>query len=469
MNKKMITRRAVCAGATTAAGIYLLGGLLERTTLIPGLSLANEKAAQTTRRNYVRAQTYEGLFVDRFGTCIQTPAQKAGEAAKLVDPLAYRLIGYRSGSLGYSGLRAQLYDIMFNPHGETAGGENCGGNVRLTLDDELQRGCYEAVCRGQYGASAIIMDADTGELLCCTSSQFGSVEYDVNEYYNNKTLYDAQNTARTAMDDDPAFTCVTPPGSTSKLITAAAMLRNGAPLEYTDKTGTYNGISNFKHAIVGTIGLSQALEKSSNVYFAAGADAVGREALLKELEAFGYNSVIPLDNGATLKPRARAEDDAEARQLAIGQGKIDGAPLFNCMIYGALCSGNVVRPHLIRYAFSNEGDVLLKGEETTILASPLADDVIRMQLRNALQGNARKYGLQRDGGWTVMAKTGTAEVAGLNNSIHLCAAVESPRGHHYAIALNRQNTTDTSNALLAPMKDVLDLLSARSALLESEG
>ena len=109
----------------------------------------------------------------------------------------------------------------------------------------------------------------------------------------------------------------------------------------------------------------------------------------------------------------------------------------------------------------------MEEEAPQVVAQPLADENIREILRSALQACGEKYGLAREG-WTVMAKTGTAEVTGWNNTIHVCTVAESPTGKRFAIALTRQNTASTSSALLEPAREVLDLLIERSALLESE-
>lgn len=452
-----LSRRALCAGGASAVAVALLGSLVKRTVLIPGLSETADKEALRIRKKYTRSQMYEGLFYDRCGTLLQTPAEEPGRVAKLLDPLPYRLIGYYSGSYGWSGLRQQLYQYLYSDPGP----DKHGGAVQLTLHDTLQRTAYEAVCKGAYGASAVVMDCDTGELLCCTSSQFSSeVEYDVNTYHENVDLYESQNNARNRMAEDPAFTCSTLPGSSSKLLTAAAMVRSGAPLEYNDTTGSYEHISNFKKQVLGKLDLTTALVKSANVYFAAGADAMGAEAMLAEMELWGYNMVVPLDNGQVLTPTAQAKDLGEARQLSIGQGDIKGCSLWNAMLYGALCSGKVITPHLIKSVTSTAGQVLLEEESPQTLAEPLADQALRNQLATALEACGKKYGLAREG-WKIMAKTGTAEVGGWNNSIHLCAALESPSGRHYAVALNRQNTTDTSSALLGPAATVVDCLMER--------
>lgn len=467
MNKNsdmLLTRRAVCAGGASALGVALLGSLLKRTVLIPGLSPEADKSAISIRKNYVRSQMYEGLFFDRFGTALQTPGANPGEAAKLINPLPYRLIGYTSASLGRSGLRQQLYQYLYsNP-----GPDKHGANVTLTVDDALQNGAYEAVCRGYYGASAVILDADTGEFLCCTSSQFSSeVEYDVNTYYDNNELYKSQDNARNRMDEDPAFTCSTLPGSTSKLLSAACLVRNGVPLTYTDTSGTFAGISNYKHQVLGELDLVTALKKSSNVYFAAGITAAGKDAMMAEMERFGYNMAIPLDNGVVLTPKASCSDIAEARQLSLGQGNLQTCGVWQAMLYSSLCSGNILLPHFIKSISSSTGELLVGEEVPQVVAQPLADENIRETLRSALQACGEKYGLAREG-WTVMGKTGTAEVTGWNNTIHVCIVAESPTGKRFAIALTRQNTTSTSSALLEPARKVLDLLIERSALLESE-
>ena len=92
-----------------------------------------------------------------------------------------------------------------------------------------------------------------------------------------------------------------PPGSTFKLVTAAAALDSGAIDTSTliDSPATIdvqgNPLSNFGGATFGSIDIETALTNSVNTFFAQLGEQIGSDTLFKYMDRFGFGSKPPID------------------------------------------------------------------------------------------------------------------------------------------------------------------------------
>jgi cell division protein FtsI/penicillin-binding protein 2 len=196
-----------------------------------------------------------------------------------------------------------------------------------------------------------------------------------------------------------------PPGSTFKVITTAALLRDGLrPDETVDcpRTITVGGRSfkNFEGSAQGAVPFSQDFAQSCNTAFVSLTERLPAAALGEAGRDFGLGE--PLKPGM---PAAEAQvppgDDLVARAAAmIGQNKTLASPLNMAGVAATLAAGRWHAPRLLDGDPHNEGPRLAGGELDTL--RELTRSVITSGTGTALAG------VPGD----VHGKSGTAEYGG---------------------------------------------------------
>jgi penicillin-binding protein A len=231
-----------------------------------------------------------------------------------------------------------------------------GGSVVLTIDPVLQQVAYTALA-GRKGA-VVALDPSTGAILALVSSP----SYDPNTLsshsqaaitaYWNKLIADTANPML-----DRALNQTYPPGSTFKLITAAAALSTGS---YTPTTvipapatlplpQSTSVLHNFQgESCGGQATLIQALTISCNTAFGGLGLTIGQDALRTQADAFGFDSSysVPMKSALSVFPIDLS--DANTIQSAIGQFDVRATPLQMAMVAAAIANGGVeMKPYLV--------------------------------------------------------------------------------------------------------------------------
>jgi hypothetical protein len=277
-------------------------------------------------------------------------------------------------------------------------------DVHLTVDAHLQlrvAAILSNYARKSAGgkAAAVVVDPDTGDLLAVASYPFpGQIGDSDGGPHAVDTLLDR---ARYGLY---------PPGSTFKLVTAAAALgrdissssttftctrlqdgRVGAQIPGRARPVRDDVLDTHPH---GTIAMHDGLTHSCNAYFAQLALRVGPEAILDLAGRLGI-SVAPANSVQRLR--------ATLPQAGYGQGDVLASPLRMARVAAALASGGVLRE--VRWDTSAadpaKADVLLPPDAANLLARYMRDAVVN--------GTGRSLSTHP---WRIAGKTGTAEVSG---------------------------------------------------------
>ncbi|MFC6286993.1 peptidoglycan D,D-transpeptidase FtsI family protein [Nocardioides sp. GCM10027113] len=306
-----------------------------------------------------------------------------------------------------------------------------GGSVQLTIDQAAQDAAWEgltenpALGSGQIEASVVALEPATGKILAMVSTP----SFDPNRLADHDLRAVAE--AAEELEDAPgqpllnrAVQTTLPPGSTFKIVTAAAALESGnysgadALVPGGDRyqlpltSGESNVVTNGGRAC-GTdrIPMRQAMEQSCNTTFAALADEVGAEDMQKQAEAFGWNSRY-LEDLPSQAP-SRYPDDLDAPQTALagfGQGSLTATPLQMAMVAAGVANGGVVmRPYVVDEVRSPELDVLEKTEPTELsraVSPETASALTEMLVSTVSNGTASPAAIP---GVQVAGKTGTAQ------------------------------------------------------------
>jgi cell division protein FtsW (lipid II flippase)/beta-lactamase class D len=265
-------------------------------------------------------------------------------------------------------------------------------DVRITIDARFQLAAGSIVERaakssGSGKGAAVVLDADTGELLASISYPF------------------EKDDAQGEVILDRARYGLYPPGSTFKIITAAAALRHDAGLinqQFTCQRlpNSRIGVQLPGHGPVhdderdkgphGQIAMHEAIVKSCNAYFAQLAIALGSDALARTAASAG----ITLNTSRSAERIA-----ANLPHAGYGQGEVLVTPLRLARVAAAIGTDGVI----------HETPVVKPGIPVdTTFVPPSAARTLASYLRDAvLDGTGR---LLKGHPARIAGKTGTAEV-----------------------------------------------------------
>jgi penicillin-binding protein A len=295
-----------------------------------------------------------------------------------------------------------------------------GGSVVLTIDPVLQQVAYTALA-GRKGA-VVALDPSTGAILALVSSP----SYDPNmlSSHDQATITDywkklIADTANPALDR--ALNQTYPPGSTFKLITAAAALSTGS---YTPTTvipapatlplpQSTSVLHNFQgESCGGQATLIQALTISCNTAFGGLGLTLGQDALRTQADAFGFDSTysVPMKSATSVFPVDLS--DANTIQSAIGQFDVRATPLQMAMVAAAIANGGVeMKPYLVDQLVGPDlriVDQTKPAELRSSVSAQVAAELTQMMESVVQHGTGTSAQIP---GVAVAGKTGTAQNA----------------------------------------------------------
>ncbi len=319
---------------------------------------------------------------------------------------------------------------------------NQGGNVLTTLDPDAQQAAYDALLAavGPEGEGSVVaIEPKTGRVLAMVSLP----SYDPNRL----ATHDSQDAAETyrRLDGDErepllnrAIQTRLFPGSTFKIVTAAAAIENGlydadsdvpsgATWQLPGTSGSQNVVDNEGRSACDSeeVSFETAMAQSCNTAFAKMAVDVGAEDLRAMAEAFGFNSdylqdlplqaqsVYPTDvtdviDGEEQAPREL--NDAETARTGFGQFEVQSTPLQMAMVVAAIANqGTLMRPYLVEEIQSADYQSLemIDDEELRDAISPeTASQLTDLMVATVDDGTAYPAAIENV---SVAGKTGTAQ------------------------------------------------------------
>lgn len=320
-----------------------------------------------------------------------------------------------------------------------------GGNVILTIDAQLQRRATEALgaamAKGKSGQAALIaMQPQTGELLAVVS---------LPQYDNNLFAGGISQADYLRLSEDRWRPLVNhavggqyPPGSTFKMVTAAAALQERVVTPqtriYCTGSLTVSGRTfyDWTERGHGNVNARQALATSCDIYFwsLAGGNAsypglqgLKIERLAEYARAFGFGEKTGLRLGGEASgliptrelKRQRGEQwyIGDDYNVGIGQGDVLTTPLQLANMTAAIANGGTLyRPRLVKEVRDAEETVTQAFGAEVIRKLPVAPEhlaAIRAGMRDVVattEGTA--YWALKQPALTIAGKTGSAEYPG---------------------------------------------------------
>ena len=301
-----------------------------------------------------------------------------------------------------------------------------GANLRTSLDLGLQQRLVaglDVALKGQprraIGA-AVAMDVRNGQVLAIA----GRPSYDNNIYgppIDTAALERLQNAPGHPMLEHVTQASL-PPGSTFKLVVAAADMINPVfPPERAIPTGgsfTLGGHTFGNWTVMGPMDLVQSIAWSNDVYFYKLAHALGPGPMIDAARALGVGARTGIDLPGESPGYLGTPESVEASGgrwyggstviLGIGQGYLQVTPLQNALWTAGVATGQLVTPKL-GMATGTDGSVYTMLPAQAPKPLPFADRLGPIQdgMRAAVTGGTavRLSGLP----FPTAAKTGTAQ------------------------------------------------------------
>lgn len=314
---------------------------------------------------------------------------------------------------GVSGLRVGVKDLYTRSR-EVAKAEP-GMSLVLTIDKNIQEIVERELKDGveefdAKSASAVVVEPYTGEILAMASYP----TFDP----NSKT----QGVGRMSKNDIVSMSYE--PGSTFKVITAAAAIENkvvdpARVYENEGKCWKWNPKSEkiCDTHIYGDMDMSEAMVQSSNIVFAKIADEVGADRLYHMARSFGFGMPTSEffageENGRLLKPYELKRDDRTLKTMGFGHA-VSVTPIQMAMAYAAVANGGVLmEPMIVREWRDAQDSVIEKRLPTPVrrvISESTASTIRSMLYRVVNSGTAKKVVSKKIPDVLFGGKTGTAE------------------------------------------------------------
>jgi len=380
-------------------------------------------------------QIRRGRILAADGTVIaQSVAKGKGDALRFVrrypegalygHPIGYSFVRYGDSEFEQFhneelvGEESEFSSIL----DELLGHAQEGNDIVTSLDPAAQRaalGDLEEL--GNFGA-VVAIEPSTGAVKVMASNK---------PYDPNRVPYELSNLNRNTIETpllNRATQGLYPPGSTFKVVTAAAGLESDTitPETTIDAPGTLEvegtPLQNDFNESFGPISLDTALTSSVNTWFGQLGQQLGNEKLFETMEKFGFNSTPPIDlpDDEVYESGVYGEDGpltvrdpVDLARVAIGQERLLATPLQMAMVAAAVANGGqLMKPQIWNRVIDPDGRVterLDPSEYSQPISSETAEELTTAMEGVVSEGTGTNAAIS---GVSVAGKTGTAETPG---------------------------------------------------------
>jgi peptidoglycan glycosyltransferase len=305
---------------------------------------------------------------------------------------------------------------------ELRGKKQEGNDIVTSIDPEAQRVALSGLEGAGFGA-VVAIEPSSGRVRAMASN----APYEPNRIPNPSYLNSLFQNRLEAPLVNRATQNGYPPGSTFKVVTAAAALNSGVitPETTIDAPGTLidegHELNNDGLQDWGSIPLDTALTNSVNTWFAQVGAKVGEDTLFEYMERFGFNAKPPIDlPPEDLSPSGLVDlenetlltknDPIDIERTAIGQERLLVTPLQDAMVAAAVANkGHEMKPQIWNKVIDPDGRVV-ESMDPSEFSQPISEKTAE-QLTTAMEGVVNEgTGTNAEiPGVPVAGKTGTAE------------------------------------------------------------
>jgi len=308
-----------------------------------------------------------------------------------------------------------------------------GQDIHTTLDLSLQETALDVM--ENKNAAFVVLDAEKGEIITLASTP----SFDPNEFV---TDIGAQRWQELNQDPDrPLFNRAAqgryPPGSTFKVLTAAAALDTdifGPESQFEDSGELVvegNQIRNFQDEVFQEHTLTEAITHSINTTMAGVGLEMGAETLLEYYQKLKLDGApvigLPVRSGQSGNP---AQSRVNLAWTAIGQDQVLMTPLHMAHLFSVFAAdGHQPELTLLTEEIDQDSERVLQEDTASAMNDMLADVVS--------EGTGTEADLEN--GIDIYGKTGTAEVDGQTPHAWFAGHVDNGEGRRLSFAVLAEN------------------------------
>jgi peptidoglycan glycosyltransferase len=400
--------------------------------------------------------------------------------------LAARPVGYSTIERSRTGLEESLNDYLTGSNAnldtlfdKLRGITQRGNDVITSIDAGAQKTAQDALA-GHCGA-AVALDPKTGRVLVWASQP----TYNPNLVEGHFNQIQADAAGAPCEPPAPLLDRVSQglfiPGSTFKVVTAAAALDSGkiTPsttfndpgycIEYGKKV--FNFADQSGPEVFGTVTFAQALEHSINAVFCDVGKELGARAVLDQAKKFGFYEKPPVElpsdeiSVSGLYRNGRPYDPSDPNavdpgRLAFGQERLQVTPLQMALVAAAVANdGKIMEPTLVDRIVDPDGKVIRTTDPDTwkeAMKPQTAAELTAMMTAVVQSGTGAAAQIP---GVQVAGKTGTAETGRTGENDTWFIAFAPAQNPEVAVAVALSNQSGTGGATAAPIaKEIIEAL-----------
>ncbi len=411
--------------------------------------------------------------------------------------LAAQTVGYSTASRSQTGLEQSMNDYLTGANTNLSdafrhilnrlGNATVHGyNLELTIRPRAQRLAQQLL--GDRCGAVVALSPHTGAVYVMASSP----TYDPN-LIDKPGGYEKVLKIRGACGEGSALVNratqgLFVPGSTFKMVTAAAALDTGAfkpdssfydpgyCTEYGKQVSNAGNPDQGGHEVFGHLNFVSAFQHSVNSVFCNIGKQIGAPTILAYAKKFGFYRTPPLETpGDERKPSGLYKNfrlwdpknpatEVDPGRLAFGQSNMVVTPLQMAMVAGTIANGGVVpKPYLVRRITASDGSTVRTTRPSNLgraIKPETAQELNQMMVAVVQGGTGTAAAIP---GIQVAGKTGTAET-GVSNVYTAWFVAFAPADHPQvaiAVVLEKQ-LNGFGGVVSAPIaKQVLEALLAR--------
>ena len=271
--------------------------------------------------------------------------------------------------------------------------------------------------KGKKGA-VVAMDYTTGAVLAMASSPSYNPNDLASHYLDDTTRAWKDLVAdKSSPLSNRATREIYAPGSTFKLVTAAAALQNGYnPNSKVDAPenwilpGTRTPLTNDSNCGGSQITLTHALDVSCNTAFGKLGVRLGQDKVRDQAERFGFGKTVGSDISSVASKFPQDLTDAQLAQSSIGQFDVAASPLQMAMVTAGIANnGKLMTPYLTAQVRASNLQVVSEHHPKQMsqpMTKESAEQLKSMMVSVVNNGTGKRA---RIDGVNVGGKTGTAQ------------------------------------------------------------
>ncbi|MGH4029472.1 peptidoglycan D,D-transpeptidase FtsI family protein [Actinomycetota bacterium Odt1-20B] len=343
-------------------------------------------------------------------------------------PMYAPITGYFSQAQGSTFLEGVENDILSGTDDRLflrrtvdmlTGKKRRGGDVVTTIDAKAQEAAYKGLTDLGAPGAVVALDPRSGKILALAStpsydpSVFAGISSKEGKEYQ-KLLKDKSKPL-----NNRALRETYPPGSTFKILTAAAALEHGTIKDIDEPTGarapyklpqSSTRIGNDVAGPCDKASLKVGMQWSCNNVFLDTAWKVGKDDMRETAEKFGFNEeqFVPVRAVASAYPEKL--DQPQTALTGMGQGSVTSTPLQMAMVTAGIANnGKLMKPYLVDELRGPDLSTIEKNQPQEMSQAVSEDTAHKVQ---AMMENTVEKGTAsgaKIGGTIVGGKTGTAQ------------------------------------------------------------